>query len=205
MFTGIIQDLVRVAWVQQKGNALRFSLVLANSSMNNLQLGASLAVDGVCLTVVHIEGNEVFFDVMAETLNVTTLKSIQVGQYRNIERSLTFGSEIGGHLVSGHVTAEATISSIEKGPNALQINTFECNPHWMKYILSKGFIALDGASLTVVDPTSEGTFKVHFIPETLKRSSFGYKKVGDTVNLEIDPQTQAIIDTVEKVLAQRET
>ncbi|MFO1257588.1 MAG: riboflavin synthase subunit alpha [Gammaproteobacteria bacterium] len=204
MFTGIIQDLVPVTWVEHKGNAVRFSLTLSISSLTNLHLGASLAVDGVCLTVAHIEGNEVFFDVMAETLSITTLKTIQVGQYRNIERSLSFGSEIGGHILSGHVIGEATISHIEKGSNELQINTFQCNPNWMKYILTKGFIALDGASLTIVDPSPHGTFKIHFIPETIKRTTLGQKIVGSQVNLEIDPQTQAIVDTVEKVLAERQ-
>lgn len=203
MFTGIVQDLVAVTSINDKGNAIRFGLTLKDSSLVNLTLGASIAVDGVCLTVSLIDGHQVFFDVMAETLTCTTLKALKIGQLRNIERAATFGSEIGGHLVSGHVRGEATLSQIQLGENKQQINTFSCDAAWMRYILEKGFIALDGASLTIVNPQPSGRFEVHLIPETLARTTFGYKQVADKFNLEVDPQTQAIVDTVEKVLAQR--
>lgn len=203
MFTGIVQDLVPVTSIDDRGNAIRFSLTLNDGALLNLTLGASIAVDGVCLTVSLIDGHQVFFDVIAETLACTTLKALQIGQLRNIERAATFGAEIGGHLVSGHIRGEATLSHIEMGQNKQQINTFTCNTAWMKYILEKGFIALDGASLTIVNPQPSGLFEIHLIPETLMRTTFGYKQVGDKFNLEVDPQTQAIVDTVEKVLAQR--
>jgi len=121
----------------------------------------------------------------------------------NVERSAKMGDEIGGHPMSGHVSTMAQITNMDDQENN-RVITFRVEPVWMRFIFSKGFIGLDGASLTVVDADKQlGTFKVWFIPETLKLTRFGTKQVGDWVNVEIDPQTQVIVETVERVLSEK--
>ena len=121
----------------------------------------------------------------------------------NIERSAKMGDEIGGHPMSGHVSAMAEIVDVQESEHNKKM-TFHIDPVWMKFIFSKGFIGLDGASLTVVDADKDrGTFKVWFIPETLRLTRFGNKQVGDKVNVEIDPQTQVIVETVERMMGER--
>lgn len=160
-------------------------------------MGASVAVDGVCLTVVAIEQRCVAFDVIEETLRRTTLGSLRPGDEVNIERSLKFGDEVGGHLLSGHVMGTARIEEVRQG-NCQQEVWFGCPPEWMEAILPKGYIAIDGASLTVVD-VEVGRFSVHLIPETLRVTTLGNKGVGDLVNIEFDLQTQAIVATVKRL------
>lgn len=172
------------------------------SLAEGIKQGASVSVSGVCLTVAAIDGSKLAFDMMEETLEKTTLGSLKVGDLANIERSITVDAEIGGHRVSGHVTGVAEIINLDTPPNN-HILTFKCDPTWMDYILPKGFIALDGCSLTVVDVMKEGGFTIHLIPETLRITTFGEKKVGDWVNLEIDSTTQAIVETVKKYLTQK--
>ena len=152
------------------------------------------------MTVTSIDGNNVSFDAMEETLKKTTIGELKEGDHVNIERSAHIGDEIGGHNMSGHVSTIATIVDIHESENNKAM-TFKVIPFWMKYLFSKGFVSLDGASLTVVDADKEeGTFQVWFIPETLRLTRFGSKQVGDHVNVEIDPQTQVIVETVENIL-----
>ena len=191
LFSGIVQGLFRVTSVTSSPSILSFTLSFTPEFSQGLRIGASVAVDGVCLTVVSIHEDEVVFDVISETLNKTTLKDLCVGQEVGCERSIKVGDEIGGHFVSGHVWGTVTIGKIVQNEV-----TLSCPADWMKYILRKGFVALDGASLTVVDVSPEGYFTVHLIPETLRMTSLGKKKVGDAVNLEIDSQTQVIVDTL---------
>lgn len=150
-----------------------------------------MSVDGVCLTVVSLEDGRATFDVIPETLMKTTLQYLQEGQLVGCERSLKFGDEVGGHLVSGHVWGVVTIYQIENNEF-----TFSCPQDWIQYIFPKGYVALDGASLTVVDVSLDGYFSVHLIPETLRMTSLGKKQEGDPVNLEIDSQSQVIVDTL---------
>lgn len=171
--------------------------------MQNLVTGASVAIDGVCLTVTAIEGARVRFDAMAETLEKTTIGSLKNGDRVNVERSARMGTEIGGHPMSGHVSTMAEIIRVDESENNKAM-TFRVEPLWMRFIFSKGFISLDGASLTVVDADKQaGTFQVWFIPETLRLTRFGTKTVGDRVNVEIDPQTQVIVETTERILNAR--
>lgn len=203
MFTGIVQDCVKVSRTEKKRGLTTFSLEFPKNLLKNLKKGASVSVDGVCLTVVKIQKNKISFDAMLETLNKTTLARLKIGDRVNIERSIRVGDEIGGHPVSGHVHGTAQIVKIEN-PENNHIATFECGKEWMKYIIPKGFIALDGASLTVVDVDKNwGIFTIWFIPETLKLTTFGFKKEGDLVNMEIDQQTKTIVDTIEFVLKER--
>ncbi|PIR04503.1 MAG: riboflavin synthase [Candidatus Magasanikbacteria bacterium CG11_big_fil_rev_8_21_14_0_20_39_34] len=203
MFTGIVQACLPLRNVQEKPGLTSFSIELAGPMLQGLKFGGSISIDGVCLTVTKIQGHDVFFDVMMETLNKTTLGNLEEGRMVNVERSAMVGDEIGGHNVSGHVTGVCKISGVEE-PENNKIVTFECEKSFMKYILHKGYIALDGVSLTLVDPNPEdGTFKIFFIPETLDRTTFGFKNIGDSVNLEVDVMTRAIVDTVERVLEER--
>lgn len=207
MFTGIVQACVEVASVDRRPGLVTFAIPLPERASRDLRVGASIAVDGVCLTVTSIAGERaearVTFDAMEETLRRTTIGEIAAGRRVNVERSAALGDEIGGHLVSGHVTGTAEIAEVTT-PENNHVVTFRVPPAWMKYILPKGFVALDGASLTIVDvDRAAGTFTVWLIPETLRMTTFGWKRVGDRVNLEIDARTQAIVDTVEQVLAAR--
>ena len=170
--------------------------------LKGLQIGASVAHNGVCLTVTEIKGNLVSFDLMQETLKITNLGELQVGDFVNIERAMQMGTEIGGHILSGHVYCTADIVERLPSENNLQIWFQLPNKDMMKYVLTKGFIAVDGISLTIGE-VREQRFCVNLIPETIHRTLIGKKQVGEKVNIEIDPQTQAIVDTVERYLAQK--
>jgi riboflavin synthase len=196
MFTGIVQKLVPVASVERQPHLLKYAIQLDDCA--NLELGASIAVDGVCQTVVKIDGGHVWFDAIEETLQKTTLKHVTSGLRVNVERAARFGDEIGGHQVSGHVYGTAKIVDIKDNQYTFQLPT-----EWMKYFFKKGYIAIDGVSLTIVDAHRDGKLTVHLIPETLARTTLGFKKVGDLVNIEIDAQTQVIVETIERVLKNR--
>ncbi len=137
---------------------------------------------------------------MQETLRVTNLGELQVGDSVNAESALKFGDVIGGHLMSGHIMAMAELLERTPSDNNLSL-TFRAPAHLMKYILTKGYIGIDGISLTVGE-VKDDCFDVHLIPETLSRTTLGAKQPGERVNIEIDPQTQAIVETVERVMAQ---
>lgn len=203
MYTGIIQACLPVTQVNFEPGLVKFSVSFLPALRQHLQHGASVAIDGACLTVVDQQGDEVWLDVMQETLTKTTLGKLTVGRKVNVERSFTQGVEIGGHIISGHVDGMAQIIRIEK-PQNNHVMTFQPPKELMKYIFNKGFIALDGASLTVVDADQlAGTFKVWFIPETLRMTTFGFKQISDFVNLEVDYQTKVIVDTVERVVLEK--
>jgi len=201
MFTGIVQGTFPIQQVKQTPGGLRFSVALDETISSGLQQGASVAIDGVCLTVVEFTPKSVSFDVIKETLTRTTLKFIKEGSLVNVERSAKIGDEIGGHLLSGHIFGTATIHAIDRTDGKYAVN-LKCPPQWTKYLLPKGYVALDGASLTLVDiDQAEGLFSVHLIPETLQKTTFGIKKEGAFVNVELDSQTQAIVDTIERLYA----
>ncbi|HLD20754.1 MAG TPA: riboflavin synthase subunit alpha [Patescibacteria group bacterium] len=203
MYTGIIQALSPVVEMIDKPGLKSFVVEFPQRLLSGLQLGASVSLDGVCFTVTKIDGSRVSFDAMQETLLKSTIGSLKNGDQVNIERSAKMGDEIGGHPMSGHVSTMAEIIDMSESENNKSM-TFKVDPSWMRFIFSKGFIGLDGASLTVVDADAKaGTFEVYFIPETLRLTRFGTKQVGDRVNVEIDPQTQVIVETVERVLQER--
>lgn len=203
MFTGIVKGLCKVMVVEPHPaidpEMIRYAVALPIEWMQGLETGASVSIDGVCQTVTSIDNGLVWFDAIGETLQRTTLKHVKAGQLVNFERAARFGDEIGGHMLSGHIYGTVSIHRIEKSDNNY-IVFFQCPPEWTKYLLPKGYAALDGASLTLVDVDPAGYFSVHLIPETLRLTTFGIKKQGDLVNLEFDSQTQAIVDTVERVL-----
>lgn len=197
MFTGIVQNISTVTHISHEKGIAHCAIALNEELRKELKVGASIALDGVCLTVVKLDFNQVWFDIIGETLQRTTLKFLKPGHRVNVERAARFGDEIGGHLLSGHVYGMAKIESISKsGLN--YIVKFSCPKEWIKYFFPKGYIALNGASLTLVDVSSDGLFSVHLIPETLRKTTFDEKKEGDFVNVEIDSQTQAIVETIQQ-------
>ncbi|QCT21114.1 riboflavin synthase subunit alpha [Jejubacter calystegiae] len=204
MFTGIVQGTGRVVSIEDKDNFRTHVVELPEALLPGLETGASVANNGCCLTVTAINGAQISFDLMKETLRLTNLGQLQVGDKVNLERAAKFGDEIGGHLMSGHIITTAEIVKVLTSENNRQVWFKPQDRTLMKYILHKGFIGIDGISLTVGEVTSS-RFCVHLIPETLQRTTLGAKKLGDSINIEIDPQTQAIVDTVERVMASRET
>ena len=202
MFTGIVQGIAPIHSVIEKTNFKTHVIKMPQELLTDLEIGASVAHNGVCLTVTKIDKDLVSFDLMTETLRVTNLGSLREGDYVNIERAMRMGTEIGGHILSGHIYCTAKVAQIIPSENNLQIRFELPQTDVMKYILHKGFIAVDGISLTVGEVKGR-QFSVNLIPETLQRTLIGQRRVGDLVNIEIDPQTQAIVDTVERYLAQK--
>ena len=190
----------RVVSVEQPAADFRTHTVeLPEDMAGGLQTGASVAHNGCCLTVTETDGRTARFDLMAETLDKTNIGRLKAGDLVNLERAARFGDEIGGHLMSGHITATTEILRIERTEHNTTMH-FALPAALKPYILPKGFVGLDGCSLTI-GSVGEDSFCVHLIPETLRRTLFGTRQAGNTVNLEIDPQTQAVVDTVGRILA----
>lgn len=200
VFTGIVQGVVPVVAKRREAGHTSITLALG-SHARDLETGASVAVDGVCLTVVEHDGEHAQFDVIDATAAVTSLGTLLVGSLVNIERSLRAGDEIGGHSVSGHVMGTGVVQPRAAVDGGLSLDV-EVEPSLSRYIVPKGFVAVDGCSLTVAAITDTG-FTVHLIPETRRRTTLGSKSRGDRVNVEPDPATVAIVETVERVLEQR--
>ncbi|MGL0933663.1 riboflavin synthase subunit alpha [Vibrio vulnificus] len=199
MFTGIVQGTAEVVIIEAKESFQTHTIRLCGEMLSGLAIGASVAHNGCCLTVTKIAGDLVSFDLMQATLKLTNLGTLRVGDRVNIERAAKFGDEIGGHSMSGHISTTATIDQIIDTPNNRTIWFKLPYDDAMKYILAKGYIGVDGCSLTIGEVEAD-RFNLHLIPETLNRTLFGQRKVGESVNIEFDPQTQAIVDTVERVL-----
>lgn len=198
MFTGIVQGTAKIVSMDRKTQFQTHIIEFPQGVSEGLTPGASVAHNGCCLTVTQIDGQRAAFDLMQETLAVTNLGALQVGDEVNIERAAKFGDEIGGHSMSGHISDMATLVEIIESEHNKTL-WFELPTDSMKYVLTKGYIGLDGCSLTI-GQVEKNRFNVHLIPETLQRTLFGRRQVGDKVNVEYDPQTQAIVDTVERVL-----
>ncbi len=203
MYTGIVQACLPISQIEKEEGLYSFSVRLPEEMLGDLETGASISVNGVCFTVTRLKDNEVSFDAVQETLELTNIKTIDTGDFVNIERSAKYDAEVGGHVMSGHVIGTAKVVNIEISANNRRL-TFSCQPEWIKYIFNKGFIGVNGASLTVamLNRTSS-EISVNLIPETLARTNFGYMVLGDEVNIEIESQTQVIVDTVERIMEER--
>jgi riboflavin synthase len=195
MFTGIVQSKRKVVKVELSPGFMQLWVDLADTE--GLKIGASVAVNGTCLTVVNISEQGVQFDLIQETLSLTNLGTIKEGDLVNIERAAKVGDEIGGHLVSGHIHSTAEILELQLSENNLGIH-LSLDKAWKDYVIYKGFISVDGASLTVGKVSEQG-FWLHIIPETLRVTTLGDKQVGDLLNIEIDSGTQTAIDTIKKL------
>ncbi|RCU52604.1 riboflavin synthase subunit alpha [Corallincola holothuriorum] len=199
MFTGIVQCSARVSSFEHKANISRLTVMPPDTSyLQRLTTGASIAINGVCLTVVSFDSESVSFDLINETLQRSNLAQLTLGSFVNFERAAKWGDEIGGHLLSGHIQTQGVVEQVSECENQYDIEV-SIAPEWHKYVLEKGYIAVDGISLTVGKLTERG-FWLHIIPETLRLTTLGGKPVASGVNLEIDAQTQAVVDTVERML-----
>ena len=201
MFSGIIQAICSITDIKHATGLATITLALPSSLISDLKIGASIALDGVCLTVTTINELQVSFDVIAETLAVTTLGELVIGNKVNVERSLKMGDEIGGHLLSGHIHGCSEIVDIVQ-PEINFILTIKLAKPQIQSCFAKGYIALNGASLTIVDVNKQQqTISVHLIPETLRMTTFAEKHIGDTINFEVDQQTIAIVNAVKEITA----
>lgn len=199
MFSGIVQGMAQLVSIQAANPQFRSHTIrLPENLSTNLQTGASVAHNGCCLTISKINQDLCTFDLMAETLAKTNLGSLKEGDWVNVERAARFGDEIGGHVMSGHITCTVPIVKIEQDTHNCTI-WFATHSDIHPYLLPKGFVGLDGCSLTIGEVNKE-VFNVHLIPETRSRTLFGSRIEGDIINVEIDTQTQAIVDTVRRIL-----
>ncbi|MBN1643796.1 MAG: riboflavin synthase [Dehalococcoidales bacterium] len=179
MFTGIVEEIGKVSRVQPGELTVNVGTVLQGTG-----LGSSIAVNGVCLTVTIFNSNSFTVGVQPETLRRTNLGALKIGDAVNLERPMTMGGRLGGHLVQGHIDDTGKVISIKKDGEALLMR-FEVPHELMRYIVVKGFIAVDGLSLTVVE-RGDDSFSVALIDYTQRHTTMGKRKVGDTVNLEVD-------------------
>jgi riboflavin synthase len=206
MFTGIVQGTARVERVTDRSGLRTLRLSFPSGFDSSLQIGASVAVEGTCLTVTALHDLAADFDVMQQTLSMTTLGALQQGSAVNVERAAAAGAEVGGHVLSGHIDFKAAIASI-RTPENNRVLRIAVSAPWMRYVFAKGYIAIDGASLTVAQAQRErdgsGWFEVWLIPETLRMTTFAAKREGDALNIEIERQTQVIVDTVTAVVEER--
>lgn len=199
MFTGIVQTKLPVAELVQQEALSTLIFDFSDALLAGLQTGASVAINGTCLTVRSIDGHRVSFDAIAQTLKVTNLGALRSGSVVNIERSARFGDEIGGHVLSGHIMDQVTVLAVTDSVNN-RVVWMERPPHLAPFLLDKGFVALNGCSLTIAEVDGE-RFAVHLIPETRDVTTFGEVKAGDRINVEVDARTQAVVETVRQLLA----
>lgn len=199
MFTGIVQGVGEIVAKSTVNTVTSMTISLPN--VENLAIGASVSINGVCLTAVSIESNNVQFDIIDETIDRTNLGDVSVGDTVNIERSLKFGDEVGGHILSGHIFDTGIINSKTKKGDQMSLSIL-APPSVQKYLTEKGYIAIDGISLTIGE-INNGCFDLHIIPETMRLTILDSKEVGDIVNIEIDSNTQLIVETIERLLEER--
>ena len=206
MFTGIVQGVAQVAQVTDRSGLRTLRLGFPQGFDGGLQIGASVSVDGVCLTATALHDRGADFDVMQQTLSLTTLGALKQGSTINVERAAKQDAEVGGHVLSGHVDFQATVVQIREPENNRVLRIAVPAP-WMRYVFAKGYIAVNGASLTVAQAQREagdaGWFEVWLIPETLRMTTFAQVREGDALNIEIERQTQVIVDTVRAVVDER--
>lgn len=200
MFTGIVAGTGTICEMSGK-EVVRIVIDFESVTTDSLETGASVSIDGTCLTVVEINSPKISFDVIPETLQKTTLGTKSSGSAVNLERALKMGDELGGHLLSGHILGMGEITERVEGEENLDLR-ISCPSHIMKFVQEKGYIAIDGISLTIgnVDETS---FSLHLIPETIALTTIGGKQIGDKVNIEVDSMTQTIVTTVERIMEAR--
>jgi riboflavin synthase len=205
MFTGIVQGKANIKSIFSTGNFNTFTIEFPVNALEGLQRGASVAINGTCLTVTEFDYADSWakFDVIDETLARTNLGDLVENSAVNYERSAKFGDEVGGHIMSGHIQCATPLLSIKKTINnyALELKT---PVGLLPYLLTKGYVGLNGCSLTLGEVT-DNSFWIHLIPETLNLTTFGDIEIDGLINVEIDSQTQAIVDTVERYMSLKKT
>ena len=183
MFTGIVQEIGEIKECNKTSSGKSIEIYATNSFTENLKVGASVSVNGVCLTLTSSSNTSMIFDVIKETLRITNLDDIKIGSKVNLERSLKYGDEIGGHMLSGHVSCKGKSKLIQNdGEVELRI---ECPKEWIDYVLLKGYVAINGASLTVAKK-EHSSFSVFLIPETLEATNLSKFSEDSFLNIEVD-------------------
>ena len=201
MFTGIVTAQGLIKRIHNQPNYTTLSIKAPKGFAQNLKRGASVAVNGVCLTVKKGSTNHLEFDVITETLDKTNLKLLNKNEKVNLERSMVATSEIGGHLVSGHIFGVGVIKSINDRGDTKDLR-IQAPAAMMQYLFYKGYIALNGCSLTV-GKVLKSSFNIHLIPETIKVTNFQSLQKGDLVNIEIDQTTVNIVETIKKIMLEK--
>ena len=199
VFSGIVHSTGTITQASKNKDSLTLEVESSSDFVTDLQIGASVCVDGVCLTVTSVTDTLMSFDLIIETLRSTTFDKVKISDQVNLERSIKFGDEIGGHILSGHVSDTVSIDKISK-TDENYVLTFKTSSDIVKYIFPKGYVAINGVSLTVGDVSREDNlFNVYLIPETLRRTNLSNKLVGDLVNVEIESQTRNTVDTITQI------
>jgi riboflavin synthase len=197
MFTGLIEDIGTVCDVQRTPEGARLD-ISAPGMAGGVALGESVAVNGVCLTVIERSGNRFAFDAVPETLARSSLGSLKKGVRVNLERALAVGQRMGGHFVQGHVDGTGALADVRKDGNA-KVLTIDAPRELMRYMAPKSSVALDGISLTLVDVTAD-RFTVWIVPHTWENTNLQFRSVGDSLNIEVD----LIARHIERLLSARE-
>lgn len=198
MFTGIIEEIGRIAGIEKKADSMVLTIE-GKKVLENTIVGDSISTNGICLTITSLGETYFTADIMPETLSRTSLEKITTGTEVNLERALTLNKPLGGHMVQGHIDGTGILSSLEKKGNSLLI-TLHAEPSLLKYIVEKGSVALDGTSLTVIE-AKETSFTVSLIPQTMEDTILSKKKIGDRINIECD----ILGKYVEKLLSFQDT
>ncbi len=198
MFTGIVERVAAVRSVRRKGGAMELSMELGDL-VEGLVLGASVAINGACLTVTWIDGGVVTFDVVSETVGRTNLAGLEPGHLVNVERSLRAGGAIDGHLVQGHIDGMARVARIQDDGGQWTL-VLDVPADLMRFMVVKGSVAVDGISLTLAD-VADGRISVAVIPTTLERTTLGRRRVGESVNIETDLIVRIVVRQLELQLS----
>ena len=201
MFSGIVQTVGKIESIKDKNHIKTIIIETHGDYLEDIAIGQSVSVDGVCLSLVKKNNEYCEFEAVEETINRTTLGSYKQGTKVNLEKSLKFGDTVGGHFVSGHIHTRGRIVEVELVGESKNI-LVEIEEKWIKYLTEKGYISVNGASITI-GKVSKNTFYVHLIPETLKTTNLDELIYDNYVNLEFDQATIAIVDTTERLINQK--
>ena len=200
MFSGIVQTVGKIESIKDKNHIKTIRIETHGNYLEDIAIGQSVSVDGVCLSLVKKNNEYCEFEAVEETINRTTLGSYKQGSKVNLEKSLKFGDTVGGHFVSGHIHTRGRIVEVELVGESKNI-LVEIEEKWIKYLTEKGYISVNGASITI-GKVSKNTFYIHLIPETLKTTNLDELIYDNYVNLEFDQTTIAIVDTTERLINQ---
>lgn len=201
MYTGIVQGLEKVTDIRQGDGFITLIISNHHGFLNDVFIGASVALNGTCLTATHIDiqQNTVSFDVSTLTSTLTTLGTLNTADEVNIERSAKVGAENGGHNLYGHIEGTASVKNLTRSGETLHLDLHIPNGN-IKYFFLKGFIGLNGCSLTVNRVDRQATeISINLIPETLRLTTWKNIQIGDLVNYEIDQMTRTLVDTLENI------
>ena len=201
MFSGIVQTVGKIESIKDKNHIKTIRIETHGDYLEDIAIGQSVSVDGVCLSLVKKNKEYCEFEAVEETINRTTLGSYKQGTKVNLEKSLKFGDTVGGHFVSGHIHTKGRIVEVELIGESKNI-LVEIQEKWIKYLTEKGYISVNGASITI-GKVSKNTFYIHLIPETLKTANLDELIYDNYVNLEFDQTTIAIVDTTERLINQK--